>query len=87
MDKLPMEGRVKWVEDNLGVILENANDPFKKSSLAGLPRRARGGGAGGGGGNSGGEAGGGGSAGGDSGSDLLQNMLVESKRNDALPVW
>ncbi|KAL4525788.1 hypothetical protein Ndes2526B_g09281 [Nannochloris sp. 'desiccata'] len=30
VDKLPLEGRIKWVEDNLGLILDNATDPFRK---------------------------------------------------------
>lgn len=29
IDKLPLEGRVKWAEDNLGAILDNATDPFR----------------------------------------------------------
>lgn len=30
VDKLPLEGRVKWAEDNLGTILDNASDPFRQ---------------------------------------------------------
>jgi len=30
IDKLPLEGRIKWVEDNLGLILDNAIEPFRK---------------------------------------------------------
>ena len=32
VDKLPLEGRVKWVQDNLGAILDNATDPFRRPS-------------------------------------------------------
>lgn len=30
IDKLPLEGRIKWVEDNLGAVLDNATDPFRR---------------------------------------------------------
>lgn len=30
IDKLPLEGRCKWAEDNLGTILDNATDPFRQ---------------------------------------------------------
>lgn len=30
VDKLPLEGRVKWVEDNLATIITNAEDPFRE---------------------------------------------------------
>ena len=32
VDKLPLEGRIKWVQDHLGAILDNAVDPFRKPS-------------------------------------------------------
>lgn len=35
VDKLPLEGRIKWVEDNLGAILDNATDPFRPPPGAG----------------------------------------------------
>ena len=37
VDKLPLEGRVRWVEDNLGSILDNATDPFRKPHAGGGP--------------------------------------------------
>jgi DNA-directed RNA polymerase len=36
VDKLPLEGRIKWIEDNLGLILDNATDPFRKPPGGGL---------------------------------------------------
>lgn len=30
VDKLALEGRARWVEDNLGAILANATDPFRR---------------------------------------------------------
>jgi DNA-directed RNA polymerase len=37
VDKLPLEGRVKWVEDNLGAVLDNAADPFRRPPGAAPP--------------------------------------------------
>jgi hypothetical protein len=34
VDKLALDGRVKWVEDNLGAILENADNPFSRSGAS-----------------------------------------------------
>ncbi|PSC74843.1 DNA-directed RNA polymerase chloroplastic mitochondrial [Micractinium conductrix] len=35
VDKLPLWGRYKWVQDNLAQIVENAHDPFQVSSYLG----------------------------------------------------
>jgi len=32
VDKLALEGRAKWAEDNLGALLDNATDPFRRPS-------------------------------------------------------
>lgn len=35
VDKFPLQGRVEWVEKNLGTVLENAQDPLRSKSTGG----------------------------------------------------
>lgn len=86
VDKLPLEGRIKWVEDNLGSILDNATDPFRHPTPPAPEELAAfGSGAGDSGTNTNDEAFAG-SREGERGHALLQSLLHETEDATA-PFW